>query len=382
MARKFVIVILLLVLIVVSAPCRTAPAQLVDINGFRIQSDTKIDFPNYIEFHLDVESKAAISKITLNYRVDRLQLIPVMSVAFPEFEPANRVQTSWQWDLTRTGAVPPGTRVNYWWSIEDDEGRSASTEETTFCVQDDAYRWRHVSGDQIDLYWYEGSQTFAERLLDAAGEALDRLEFDIGTSLQDRARIYIYASVDHLQAALIYPQEWTGGVAFTHYGAIAIAIHPGNMDWGKRALAHELAHLVVHQFVFGAYTAYIPTWLDEGLAMYAEGPLDDFLDGILSDAIKRGELLSLRSLASSFPVQPEAAYLAYAQSYSVVDYLLTQAGGRQEMTALLQALKDGQDYETALRTIYDLTVEQLDGRWRLHVSHEQTPVTMLGFGVT
>ncbi|GAI54848.1 unnamed protein product, partial [marine sediment metagenome] len=31
------------------------------------------------------------------------------------------------------------------------------------------------------------------------------------------------------------------------------------LDWGKRALAHELGHLVTHQITFSPYGAILPT---------------------------------------------------------------------------------------------------------------------------
>ena len=98
---------------------------------------------------------------------------------------------------------------------------------------------------------------------------------------------------------MIFPQEWTGGAAFTEFGIIAIGISPGQLDWGKGALVHELTHLVVHQATFSPYGA-LPIWLDEGLAMYNEGELAPPFQSALQQAISEDKLISVRSLCSPF----------------------------------------------------------------------------------
>ncbi len=114
---------------------------------------------------------------------------------------------------------------------------------------------------------------FANQLMTIAQQALTRLEGNTGAHLVRPIRIYIYASAQDLQGAMIFPEEWTGGVAFTEYGIVAIGIAPDNLAWGQTAIAHELTHLVVHQMTFNPYNE-LPTWLDEGLAVYNQGPLD------------------------------------------------------------------------------------------------------------
>jgi hypothetical protein len=90
---------------------------------------------------------------------------------------------------------------------------------------------------------------------------------------------------------MIYPSEWTGGVAFTQHAIIAIGISPGNLDWGQRAMTHELTHVVIYQVTFSPYTD-LPTWLNEGLAVHAEGALTSQFTDALKNAIKNDRLIS------------------------------------------------------------------------------------------
>jgi hypothetical protein len=185
---------------------------------------------------------------------------------------------------------------------------------------------------------------------------------DIGAYPERPIKIYIYASDDDLKGAMIFPQEWTGGVAFPAFSTIAIGISSGELDWGRRALLHELTHLVVHQATFSPY-GQLPLWLDEGLATYNEGELDPFLSSYLEEAISKDELISVRSLCSPFSAYAEKAYLSYAQSYSLVEYLLDNYG-QENMLVLLAILREGSTYDEALTEVYGFDIDGLDTRWR------------------
>jgi hypothetical protein len=80
--------------------------------------------------------------------------------------------------------------------------------------------------------------------------------------------------------------------------------------------------------------------------------------------VKRGRLDSVQSLSSSFPADTAGATLAYAESYSLVEYLLENKGGREKMLELLGATKAGSGYEEALQEVYGLSISQLDLQWK------------------
>lgn len=328
-------------------------------------------FPYAITFNLEAESSTEITDIDLAYRVERLSLVPISCRVDADFTPGLRVNATWTWNMLETGGLPPGAEVEYWWLIEDAAGEKIETSPATVKFDDLRYDWSSQTSDQVTLYWYEGAYSFAEELIDAADEALQRLASDTGVSLEHPAKIYIYASFEELRGALVYPFEWTGGLAFTDYGIIAIGISPDNLTWGKRTIAHELAHLVVHQAVFGPYGD-LPTWLDEGLASYAEGELRSDFQFQLNEAISEDELFSVRSLSSSFPTDPDEARLSYAQSYSLVQFLLDNYG-RDKILELLDVFKEGSGYDDALLQVYGFDMDGLNALWRASLGLEPQP---------
>lgn len=328
-----------------------------------ISSDAQAQFPQEIVFTLKVEAATEIKDIDLEYRVSRLSLVPVSCRVDVDFTPGQKVKTSWTWNMLETGGLPPGAEVEYWWLIEDADGQRTETLSASVQFDDVRYAWENLTSDDISLFWYKGDFSFAQELLDAAHEALGRLADDIGVSMEQPARLYIYANSSDLQGALVYPQEWTGGIAFFDYGIIAIGISPSSLAWGKRTIAHELGHLVVHQAVFGPYGD-LPTWLDEGLAMDAEGELRSDLQKMIDGAIATDALFSVRSISSSFPTDSGEAALCYAESYSVVQFLLNNYG-RDRILELLNVFQRGSTYDDALLEVYGFDMDGLNAAWRI-----------------
>jgi hypothetical protein len=326
-----------------------------------LDSSVETDFPAVLTFNLEVESRVDIVDARVHYQVDKMNYAQVTSEAWADFVPETRVKTSWTWDM-RKASLPPGASITYWWTVEDAAGNSVETPHAVLSFDDDRYDWRSLADGALTLFWYEGDDSFAGELMTACEEGLGRLTREVGTYPEKLIRIYVYASASDLQGAMIFPQEWTGGTAFTEFGIVAIGISPDQLDWGRRAMVHELTHLVVHQATFSPYGE-LPTWLDEGLAMYNEGELSPSFQAWLDRAISDGRLVSVRSLCSPFSAEPEKAYLSYAQSYSLVAYLL-DSYGQDRMLSLLNVLKGGSSYDGAMTQVYGFDIDELDRRWR------------------
>ncbi len=339
-----------------------------------LDSSTQVEFPSRLGFSLSVESDANITDIRLRYKVDRESFARVISEVYIKFVPGTAVDVEWSWDMRRMGGLPSGSNVEYWWVVEDAGGERIETAPIQVQFDDTRYPWRGLDEGMVTIYWYEGEEPFAQELMITAQQVLNRLTEDTGAHLEKPVNIYIYASARDLQGAMIFPQEWTGGVAFTRYGVIAIGIAPDSLSWGRRAMAHELAHLVIHQVTFNPYGD-LPTWLSEGLAMYAEGELEPGYTALLDKSIAEGSLISVRSLSSPFSAYAEEALLSYAQSYSLVEFL-TSSYGADKMLGLLNIFEQGSGYDGALVRVYGFDMDVLDTLWRDYVTAWLTQKTV------
>ena len=358
-ATLFLLALLLLFFLVSPSPSQAQGGLEV------VQSWTQAQFPSSLTFGISASSDANITDIRLSYIVDRVSFAQVRSEVCLEFAPSTQVKEEWTWDMRKSGGLPPGAEITYWWTLKDARGRSLKTAPIKVSFDDTRYQWRSLSEGKLTLLWHKGDEAFAQELMAAAQEALKRLERDTGAHLKRPSRIYIYANANELKGAMIFPQEWTGGVAFTGFGTIAIGIEPSNLLWGEKALTHELTHLVIDQMTLNPYND-LPVWLDEGLAMYNEGLLEPQFANYLAKAVIEDSLLSVRSLSSPFSAEPEKAVLSYAQSYSLVQYLISNYG-QEKMLELLLTFEKGSTYDGALKKVYGFDMDELDELWQEYI---------------
>ncbi len=337
-----------------------------------VKSTHQADFPLKIVFRLEATSGSPINQVTLRYRI--VGDVASNQVPIGDLKPGPAITAEWTWDMRKV-YYPPGIEVEYWWEIRNQAGAELKTEPATFTYQDTRYEWSLLSQDRLHLYWYRGGDEFGRQMFDHMTATAARLQHDVGLTALKPIKIYIYGSYEDLHGALEeQAKEWTGGVSFSKRGLILIGISPANKEWGKRAIAHELSHAIVHQATDNPLGG-LPTWLDEGLAMYAEGPMEDSYRAVLDNAIRNRRLISLRALVSSFPADPDQAHLSYAESLSVFTFML-EAHGKDKVMQLLQIFKRGAHYDDALQEALGVNTEGLEAQWHrsLGLPVEASPI--------
>ncbi len=355
-------------------PQATAPAAKPTAQAARleVQSNTvSADFPKSLTFNLKANSTQDITRITLSYSVNKITVAPVVNEVRVSFEPSRDAGVQWVWDQ-RKGGIPGGAEVTWEW-IVDTGGSRTRTEKKTFLYHDPRFDGKSslTEGD-VSLYWYGGDAAYGRGLMSAAQDALKRLAQDTGAQLTRPVKLYIYPSYEELRSALVFPQEWTGGVAFTEYGVIAIGVSPGRAgyDYGLRTVAHELTHLVTFQVTFNSYGVNMPTWLNEGLSEWAEGAPDPDRKSRVELAAKQDKLFSVKTLSSSFPAGTDDALLAYGEAESLVRFLIEKYG-KEQMNAYLGLFRQGIGAEEGLQKIYGFDYNGLDMFWRVSIGASQ-----------
>jgi hypothetical protein len=146
---------------------------------------------------------------------------------------------------------------------------------------------------------------------------------------------------------------------------VIIGIGPDQLAWGKRTVAHELTHVLIGHRTFSCLGS-LPTWLNEGIAVYGEGGPDKLSVDRLSVAIDNDKLISLRALSGNFSEDPRKADLSYAQSYSVVNFLVG-GFGQAKLLKLFDNLGGGMKLEDSLSDAYGFGLDGLEERWRAAV---------------
>lgn len=323
-------------------------------------SEVITDFPNTITFSLSAESSAApISKVQLLYGATRSEALTIIDVDTASGE---RVDAEYELD-TQVYYLLPGTEISYRWVLEDAEGNVIETPLEELVYVDERFDWRERTERGVTVYWYAGDDAFGDSLIGVATETLDRLQEEIGSTVQDPVNIYIYANTTDMRSALQQNQvEWVGGLAVPSLGIILGAVAPGDIAEAERLIPHELSHQVLHQATENPYGG-VPLWVDEGLAVYNQYVVEPQFGILLAEAAHTGQLIPLEALESSFPADPQKALLSYAQSYSVVAYIL-DTYGPEKMQALVTAFRDAVPPDEAIQTALGLSIDELDRAWR------------------
>ena len=327
-------------------------------------------YPNELEFNLSARSDSEIREALLYYSFAGQ---PAKTSVRPEFTPGQEVTVQWIWNTKRTFA-PPATDVTYYWTLKNAAGIEASTTPVTITLDDTRFQWNKVTEGKVSLYWYSGDEASARKLLKEAVRAVNDLARDAGIGLDEPVKLLIYGSQrDMLGAMEKTANEWTGGRSYSEFGVVVIAVDPTprGMDFGLRAVPHELSHVVIHRATDNPYGD-LPHWLNEGLAMHAEGPIEANYKDALDRAIKDRKLFTLRTISSNFPADGEAARLSYAQSASVVAYMLNTYGP-EKMGKLLSIFKEGSTTDNALKQAYGFTMAELENQWRASIGAAVQP---------
>jgi len=321
-----------------------------------------IDFPNTITFQAKITAASDISSIVLEYGTEQLTCGDVIAKAYPQFNPAKSVNADWTWDMRQGSSLPPGTTIWWRWRYTDSSGKESVTDQQSIIWLDGVHKWQSATSGQLHLHWYGIDKSLAQAMLTAGVNGLKHDAEDAGLKTDDPIDIYVYPNYSDLRDAILFEASWTGGQAFPEHDIVILGSSGGDEEWDKSTVVHELTHVLVGHLTFSCLS-FVPQWLNEGLAVYSEGPLTPQFEEPLKQAIKDNTLLSVRSISNAFSELPDRADLSYGQSFSLVNFLI-ETYGQDKMTALLTALRDGGTIDDALTQTYGFNIDGLEDAWR------------------
>jgi hypothetical protein len=323
------------------------------------------EFPNSVTFAVSGSSALPVANITLEYGTYEHSIIEEVTRVQPAFNPGSAINSSYIWDMRKTGSLPPKAEIWYQWRFQDDSKREFITPKSNVVFEDTRFQWKLESSASLDVYYHDQDSSMIKVLMSGIQSNLSRIKIATVIPPERKIKVLIYRNYDEVKTSGLFKQEWTGGQAFPNYNIIIMAVNSSILSWAQGALPHEITHLIIHETVFGPFGD-IPRWLDEGLARYSEGPMtaDDKQD--LDAAVQAGNLMSVRSLGSGFPTDSSRAHLAYTESSSIVSYLI-ETYGWDKMKALLEVFKDGSTYDNALKKVYNFDTSGLDKEWKAKI---------------
>lgn len=160
------------------------------------------------------------------------------------------------------------------------------------------------------------------------------------------------------------PPDYASGVAYPSWGLILLTMsapdtwQPPELDV---VLVHELSHIALYRAVNGNE---VPRWFGEGVAIHqSEVRLLPRMQSLLRAAAQRS-MLRLSELSDRFPTRPYDVNVAYAQSADIVGFLRRSTNDERRFHRLIQVMRDGETFDTALSDAYGWTSIGLEREWR------------------
>jgi hypothetical protein len=332
------------------------PAVAATSPGINVlQNDARVDFPRSIDFHVVAESSGQITRATLVYRVGNEN---VFHRGDASVQPDAHIDAHYLIDLQRA-YYPPGVTLHYQWQIKDLTGAEAQTAWSDLSLTDPRYRWHLRSQGNVQLRWHDVDDNYANAVLDTAFKTYSAG----GTADNSPINIFIYGHLADFRGVLgVGSQEWVGGQTFPEYRVVLLLVDVNDVAGAQRSVAHEMTHLLLDSVAPGS-AAPLPTWLDEGIAMVAEGQTQPIFQQALDQASRSHHLISIQSLSGNFPETPDEATIAYAESESMVRYFVTTYG-QAKLGTLIASFRQGQSSDEAFKNSIGISSRDFQAAWQ------------------
>ncbi|MDP8261359.1 MAG: peptidase MA family metallohydrolase [Candidatus Kappaea frigidicola] len=201
-------------------------------------------------------------------------------------------------------------------------------------------------------------------------ELLKRLRY--GGMLDKKCRIYVYSDqknyLTSLQAAGINVPDWSAGCHLPRrYYSYGYPVVCGYVDsyFISAILPHELTHAIFAEFVYGSMIEEkrvrpMPLWIDEGMAVYMQKKSN--YKYVCKNALKEDTFMSLVELInmSNYPSADNELSLFYAQSPSLVEYLIDTYGGSKFLSLSKKSVFKKENMQDLLKSVYHAKIKNID----------------------
>jgi hypothetical protein len=141
-------------------------------------------------------------------------------------------------------------------------------------------------------------------------------------------------------------------------------------------IKHELCHLLLHKKI---KRKNLPLWLDEGVAQWVSGGLADIIMNdhrILDTAILSNQYIPLHRIEYQFPRENRLLTLAYAESKSLVEYIVHEFGTKGILD-LLRYLQKDYNIDSAVYESFSISFDEFEKRWYKSLKKQATWITFI-----
>ncbi len=248
-------------------------------------------------------------------------------------------------------------------------------------VQYESFNFKIMKTKHFDIYYYPEEEEAIKKAAIMAERWYARLSRIFNHKLKGRQPLIIYSSSPHFQQTTAIPGvigEGTGGVTESFKRRIVLPFG-ASLAESDHVIGHELVHAFQFDITSQHRPGYanaapsalrLPLWLIEGLAEYLSiGPVDVHTAMWMRDATRRKKMPTIKKMVS-----PE--YFPYRYGQSLWAYI-TGRWGDEAVERIMKGVSRMGDYETVLKRITGLKVEQLSKDWHKALEETYDPLLQL-----
>ena len=331
------------------------------VNGVRT------DFPNAVEFHLMYVGVPEPQTVDLEFSIEPLHSCDggtVHSVRFP-----GKTTIIWRWEPSQGQIIPPGHTVRWRWRVSGADGVVRVSYPREFVWTDKRFEWQSYAKDELTVHWYNQYPELGEHLVGFLEPQLERIQA-IETS-RNPVNVFIYENEEDAGPGALLQRDTVN--PYRAFNTVVTAI-PEEFEGDELpVLIHELAHFLVQDRAFNCFNG-LPHWLEEGLALLAEGGITEDMRRAFSEARLIEQFVPLRSFDAPVDsgasetteqyLESRESLIRYAQSHSLVEVLRDEFGW-ESIGLLLDLFKYGITVDDALKLAFGLDTEETELLWRL-----------------
>ena len=236
----------------------------------------------------------------------------------------------------------------------------------SFCpIEASAASWQMLKGEHFIVYFLKDTR-WAKEILNKAEDYYNKIADDLGYTRysefwawDNRVKIYIYPDRDSYISYVDANDyaKWSSGMV--KYEEKEIISYAQSEEFLRSTLPHEITHLIFRDYV-GERN--IPVWIDEGVAQWEEEWKREFVKRKMKKLLEAHEPIDMgRMMMLQIGLVDNEAIveLYYVQAISLVDFLITEHGGKN-FIFFCRYLRDGKDLNEALKFTYPTSIRSVD----------------------
>jgi len=233
-----------------------------------------------------------------------------------------------------------------------------------FVLTANAEDWSIIESDHF-LVRYTVNLSTAQDIQNIAERFFPQVSSGLGYSTGRKIDIWFCETRKEFERTVNAPiQDWAAGCAYPLQARIVL-LDPVLSEDRRINLTHLIEHEITH-VVFGLYIKEnlnnVPRWFNEGVAMYESNDWGysnywTILTGTLGNS-----LIPLYNISEEFPESAYQARLAYAESFSIIAFMVKRYGD-ESLRGCIRELAKGRPFDEALASATGVSIDWLESRW-------------------